>query len=454
MTTYYVDDGGSQTAPYDTYAKAETTLAALIAAVGGFTADDEIHAGHDHAEDTAATVELALANGVGSQPVRPISTNTTTDDYQAGASITVSGAGNDLNLSTGASAWYGFTFVVADNINFVTANSVHRFHACTFTIADRPIVIGAGGITLLYDDCAIVSTDAGGPSFNIAADGLNLLIRGGSITMGNANSAGPILEFGAGDNNNEVLIEDCDLSGCTSDMSLVSFGASNNNRVTYRRCKLPSAFTIPAVTREGNRIEIESCSGGTSNEAFLGIGGVDGGNGMWRTNRGDIRTATTQKRVGGAKDYPDGGSGNDYSWELTTSANVSYFAPLESPPLGYIARPGAQTVTIHTADNNDLNDNELFSKVEHPSTDIPANPNHVVLQNTKPDPLATPSAVARDAGSVWDGAGTGVDGGEGQQKLASDSFNPTEAGPVITRVYCAKPNTTMYVDAKPEVTRL
>ena len=54
MTTYYVDDGGSQTAPYDTYPKAETTMAALIAAVGGFAADDEIHAGHDHAEDRVA----------------------------------------------------------------------------------------------------------------------------------------------------------------------------------------------------------------------------------------------------------------------------------------------------------------------------------------------------------------------------------------------------------------
>ena len=454
MTTYYVDDGGSQTAPYDTYAKAETTLAALIAAVGGFTADDEIHAGHDHAENTAGTVELAFASGVGSQPVRIISSNTTSDEYQAGASIQASGAGNDLNLSTGASDWYGLTFVVADNFGFLTAGSVHRFHECTFTIADRPIVVGVVGITLEYHNCAIVSTDAGGPSFNFAADGICILIRGGSITMGNANSAEPILEFGAGDDNNTVLIEDCDLSGCTSDMSLVSFGASNNNRVTYRRCKLPSAYTLPVVTREGNSIKVESCSGGTSTEAFLGIGGVDGGNGMWRDNRGDIRTSTTRARKNGARDWPPGApEGNNYSWEVTTSANVSYFAPLELPPIAFWTQPGAQKVIIYTADDVDWDDDELWMVVEHPSTDTPAEPNHVVLQNTKPEPLATPEVVERDFDSIWAGAGTGTDGSTGQQHLKSSIFNPIEAGPVIARLYCAKPGATFYVDLKPFVER-
>ena len=116
-----------------------------------------------------------------------------------------------------------------------------------------------------------------------------------------------------------------------------------------------------------------------------------------------------------------------------------------------MARPGVQTVQIHTADDVDLLDNELFMIVEHPSTDTPANPNHVVLQNTKQDPLKSPSAVLRDPGSTWNGVGTGQDGFTGQQILISNGFNPTEAGPVIIRVYCGKPNATFYVDPKPVV---
>ena len=137
---------------------------------------------------------------------------------------------------------------------------------------------------------------------------------------------------------------------------------------------------------------------------------------------------------------------------MTALANVSYYAPLESPPITYWAEPGAQTVTIYTADDADLDDDELWMVVEHPDGSVTnAEPDHVVLQNTKPNPLATPAAVARDSGSTWSGSGTGTDGSTGQQKLVSSSFNPTVAGPVIIRVYLAKASAVMYVDPRPAV---
>ncbi len=447
MTTYYVDDGGSQTAPYDTYAKAETTLAALIAAVTPFTAGDEIHIGHDHAESTAGTVTFAFAAGTELQPIRVISTNTGSDAYQAGASIAITGVENDLNISTGASVWYGVTLTVADNLFFIAEATTHRFVDCVIVVADLLLVMNANWITLEFVDSALSSADATANEMRLSSATTSLIIRGGSVTMGSAGSGLPIFVIGAGDSGNHITVEDCDLSGCTSDLVLVSFNTGHDNRVIFRRCKLPSAYTLPATpTAKRNRIEVESCSGGTSTKPFLGVGGVDGGNAMWRDIKGDVRTATAQHRNGGASDGV-----NDYSWEMTANANVSYFSPLESPSIVYWAEPGSQTVTIYTANDADLNDNELWMVVEHPDTATPANPDHIVLSNTKPNPLATPGAVARDAGSTWDGAGTGTDGAAGQQKLVSSSFNPVEAGPVIIRVYLAKASTTMYVDPKPAV---
>ena len=46
MTVYYVDDGGSNTAPYDTWAKAAPDIRALDTAVA-FASGDIVYFGHD-----------------------------------------------------------------------------------------------------------------------------------------------------------------------------------------------------------------------------------------------------------------------------------------------------------------------------------------------------------------------------------------------------------------------
>ncbi len=443
-TTYYVDDGGTATAPFDTYAKAANTLAGLITAVTPFAVDDEIHIGHDHAESTAASVTFAFVNGVEAQPIRIISTNTTSDEYDEGASITVTGT-SDVNISSGSSVWYGVTFVVGDDFALTLANTVHEFHNCTITATDRCLTV-SGETSGRFFGCIFSSADASAPGFSIVAES-TLLIRGGSISMGSANSGVGIIVFGSSDSA-RVTIEDCDLSGCTNDMSLMTPGGGSSKVVHYRRCKLPSAYTMPTMIAENNVLEVESCSGSTSTNPFLGIGGegTAGGVGGWSDVLGFTKAVVAQKRVGGASDGV-----NSYSWELNPNTNVSYFAPMVSPPMVYLAVPGSQTVTVHIANDVDLNDDECWMVVEHPDTGSPASPDHIVLSNTKPNPLATGSAITRDSGSTWEGAGTGTDGSTGQQKLVSSSFNPIEAGPVVIRIYLAKDD-TMYVDPREVVT--
>ena len=63
------------------------------------------------------------------------------------------------------------------------------------------------------------------------------------------------------------------------------------------------------------------------------------------------------------------------------------------------------------------------------------------FRTTKPEPLATPTALTSDTSS-WTGTGVGT-----KQKVEV-AISPTIAGTVTVRCYLAKPSTTVYVDPK------
>lgn len=445
MTVYYVNDDGSNTSPYDTYAKAAPTLAILETAVAPYGGDDEIHIGHDHLEGITTPTTYNFANGTELQPIRIISTNTTTDDFEAGANINTDGVGtDDVIIGTGATVWFGVTLTPTDDFNCGTAFTLHKFFNCTIVATNQPLRLLANAIAVEFHDCTLssIKTD---PQILLAGSRNSVLLRGCTITMASADSAEPILSIPTFSANNFVVFEDCDFSGSTSNMVLAEWSGTDRNSVyTYRRCKLPSAYTMPAIPTGSNILKVESCSGGTSTSPFLGVGG-DAGNSAWKNFIGQTKTVTAQARTGGSSDGV-----TPFSWEMVANANVSYFSPLESPPMSVWVEPGAQTITVYTAIDTDLKDNELWMVIEHPDATAPASANHTVL-STRVDPLATGVDVTRDSGSTWSGSGTGTDGDEGQQKLVSASFNPSEAGPVIVRVYLAKASAVMYVDPKPEV---
>ncbi len=445
MATYYVDDGGSDTDPFDTYAKAASSLSALETAKAPYTAGDEIHIGHDHQEQIAGNTTYNFANGTEAAPVRLISTNTGTDAYQAGAKIDTDGGGFDVLLGSGWSSWYGVTIdlVPGDDFSVTGSNIGHEFHECSLEINDLLLGFASAEETVKFYNCTITCPAVGGPFINMSAESY-LLMRGCSVTINNANAAEPIVENIS--DGTVVLFEDCDFSACTATMALAEYdGTQSNTFVTYRRCKLPATFAMPTIPVGNNKFFMESCSVAAIAAPLLGIGGktdVDG----WSSIQGTIGTTTTQARTGGASDGT-----NLYAWEVKAAATASFFTPLELPPITYWAEAGAQTVTIHTADGADLNDDELWMELSYPDGDPQQPDNLISTASTRNDPLDTPQAVPRDAGSTWAGAGTGTDGGTGQQKLSWGSINPDYGGPVVIRIFVAKASATMYVDPRPVI---
>lgn len=444
---WYVDDRGDPDGVDGdglswaaSYRRLSNLLAGETIANGEF-----IYLGHTHVEDATANVTYNFVNGTEVNPIRVISATVGSGSpvvSEAGANLNADAGAFSITVGTGNTAWFGVTITPGNDFKFPSLNIVHRFENCTSNAADLPLSLGLEA-TVIWVGGSIISADVSSPNIALSAEAA-LLCRGVTITMGSAGGSEAIV-VGITDAT-RVLFEDCDFSGCTSTMVLGVFTATNNGMLTYRRCKLPSAYVVPSVTAGNNVLRVESCSGTTSTEPFLGLGGQAARDGGQDNTLGTIKTVTVQKRVGGASDGV-----NDYSWRMEGATGCSFYSPLESPPITYWAEPGAQTVTIHTAIDSDLDTDELWMVVEYPDDSVTnAEPNHVVLSNTKPDPLETPAAVTRDSGSTWDGAGTGTDGGQGQQKLVSSSFNPTVAGPVIIRVYSGS-ESTFYIDPKPVV---
>ncbi len=422
---------------------AAPTLKFLQTDLVPWAAGDEIRFANNHSEDSGGVaVTYTFANGSPENPIRLISTDFSDDSYLPGARIeSINSTNHHINITTGNSVWSGFTLISADNL--VLGGSplgLHKFIDCAITIQDNisSSTVSVLGYGMEFEDCVVILQDAGTASrISWTRGGQRVTFRGGSLSAPNA-SAGPILLFSSQSSYARILFEDVDLSDWPSGTSLVNNSSSQPGLVAiFRRCKLPVGYVVGTLGPLAN-LEIESCLTSTATVPFLGVT-------HYENDFGVVEATTTQKRTGGASDGV-----NDYSWEVTPDSNVNYYAPLELPPIVYWAEEGSQTVTIHIANDVDLDTDECWMTVEHPDTATPANPEHIVF-TTRPDPLVTGNAIARDSGSVWDGAGTGTDGSTGQQQLVSDAFDPTEAGPVIIRVYLAV-NDPMFVDPQPTVT--
>lgn len=449
MAVIYVDsNAGAGAGTGLTWADAYESFALAEAGELPYAAGDFIYVASDHAESTSSTVIFNFAGGTNEEPVLLISVDKTSGEppttYSVGASITITGGTNDLDFGTGSFVCYGITFVSPDNIrSSATGDRFDRtFVDCTFDAADLPFVVDNNATRTTFDNCTFISLDASGNfNFDVLCQ---VLMKNCTFDLQSLTTS--LFTFNA-DDGTTVTIEDCDLSSVNSGVSLVTFSAnSDNSHVVFRRCLLPNNYNISSPNFGNNSsLTIESCSDSTSTVPFLGMT-------HYSNSFGSVEATTAAVRTGGASDGVQ-----TYAWEVVAASTINYYTPFELPPIVYWAEEGvAQTVTIHTAHNADINTDEMWMTVEYPDSATPAGPQHLII-TTRPNPLVTGNAITRDSGSTWSSAETGSDGSTGQQKLSAGPFTPKESGPVIIRVYVAKYDGTphsVYIDPKPVVTGL
>lgn len=444
MADLYVRGDGSNTSPYDTWAKAATSFET---AVNAAAAGDRIFVADGFTETLTATTTFDLPGDPDNITV--IASVDDTGDPEpptalaTGAKIS-GGTGNyGLYLIGGGAYVYGMEFESSSNgssqsvIGVVTqsgaANEVLILEDCTFTLQNTRsdnMRFGAGTGSSSRPQLARLINPTF--SFNNANNRIQLYrvlldIRGMTL----AGTAPTTLFSLVASLEHIIDIYESDLSGL-SFTNLLDF--NNAQAAGYFRIsnsKVPSGITFGTGTIFGPAamiLEAVNVDSGDTNYTYY-----------YKDWMGTFQEETTI-----VLDASDGTT--TLSWAMATTADANKFLPLVSPgiPLWNEDTGSAKTIEVEVVtDNVTLQDDEAWIEVEHLGTS--GFPKSVIdLDDRAADLVFATAANQATSTAAWTTTGltTPV-----KQKLTA-SVTPQEKGPMMVRVHLGKPSTTVYVNPK------
>jgi len=241
MANFYLWHGGSNTSPYDTKAKAATTLATAWAF---WTSGDVCLMHHTHSETQASELLLAADVMIDSDPFVMYSVDADAADVYtprtAAPNIAVTGAGIDIDINDAMHA-YGVFFQMEDgafdlNITFPSFYFEDCIIKWTTNTATRSLLLPYGGV---FKNCTINNASASN-GFNLSMSPHPSVFMGCTITgRGMVGSLCTTMTAGMGFAG-RTLFHGCDLSGLTTFSNL----NSSNSNVEFVNCKIPLGIDI------------------------------------------------------------------------------------------------------------------------------------------------------------------------------------------------------------------
>lgn len=450
MADKYVSHLGSNTSPYDTWAKAATTVATVA---GADVAGDKIYVAHDHAESTAAAIAPSWA-GSPTSPVLILCGNSAAEPPTTSADtavITTTGASNITWAGTAMNETRGLTFnagtgASAANISLGGQGAVQRYVNCKFnlltTSASSRILASSTAERLHWQNCDVKFSDAGQrislPTF------CKFSWSGGGIASGGTSPAS-LMAGGGNYLCSEVALENLDLSQASSTLNIFdALTGYSSGTFSIRNSKLPASWSgglvSGTIAGAGAAYEMTNCDDGATNYR------------LWRaTGYGTVKSETTIVRTGGASDGT-----TPLSWLMATSSMANFpFGFLETPEIVAWNETTGSSVTATVEIVHDTNvaagqgagmayafrDDEIWLEVQYLSAS--GAPLGAFVSDAKAEVLGTGSDQASSS-EAWTTTGmtTPV-----KQKL-SVTFTPQMKGFVHARVMLAKASKTCYVDPK------
>lgn len=433
MAAFFYDSTGSNTAPYDTWAKAATSLATVAAAMA---AGDTLWVGDDSNENLASAI-TATFPGTAASP---------NFIYCVDHTIASPGTGN---LKTGTA---GAGSVRTTGANGITLNGTFYcygvlFAAGTGAAAATLTVANSNTNMQVFENCALQQGGSAGGTVRSGATGAQIVVSLINTTVQFANASGGLSMTGkffwrntasavTGTPpttlflNNVLTASLCgvDLSGMSGKTLFAAFTAPA--AFVLQDCKLPASVTINAAQAAGYQflevflIRCDSTSNYRQEK---------------HTSFGDLTTETTIVRTGGATDGTTA-----LAHKIITNANSKWIVPFESIPITFWNDSlAAMTVTVFgiwgggAVPNND----DIWIDVEYLGS--ASSPQATFLSGTKANNLATGAAQTTDS-STWGGSTTAF-------AMVSASFTPAQKGPITVYVRAAKLSTTFYVDPRPVI---
>jgi hypothetical protein len=397
VTVYYVDDGGSSTSPYDTWAKAATSINTLDAAIA-FASGDIVYFGHDHNCQAVNTASLTITGPTSGLPVVFISATTGSDPpaYQKGT-------GNQIDTTEGAFdvnfvnsiAMYGLRVKSGQHIApLIVATSAQSFYAedCTWALgADAYIQIDLAQATekqfkkLTVDLTQDGSTNRGTRVFScngsssFVCDGLSFINAG--FRTGVIFGCGPSASL-------QIVITGADFSGFTNAIPCEYFDTPGPTTLT--NCKTASTFALHGGGAVSCTRIIATNVGPTDDPTSL----------KYHTYFGDIVSSTLIYRSSGATI-----EGIANSWLVTTTANCNEYAPFHGPWMpSRVATAGTKNFDVFISnDSADFTDAEVWLEVEYLAT--AGSPLWTLASDQRATITTTAVVQDDDVTSTWNGAG-------------------------------------------------
>lgn len=439
MATYFVASGGSNTSPYDTWAKAATSLATALAAATSNndvvviqynavpSGDAELSV--DTTYTFAANIALISASNDGGSSYTPTAMGTS---YWIGNSTTnraILFSGIDRKVFV-----YGITLRVSgssvDDINIGSIDSSYVFSSCLFWLANTntgaEIAVSASGDC--YLQCINCTFRFGSTSQNFG--GVQGTAEFINCTIDSAGSS-PNTLYSTSANTGTARFVGCDLSRVTG--TLVS-DCDERQDVIFERCKL-GAGVVPLAAQTINptlasaQVWLLDCSSGDTHGLFGHYNAL-----------GQCVSSTSVY-------YTSGAAGQ--SWKIDTTANACVQTPYRSPFIDWY-NSGTSAITPYieilrdgstAAYKNHEVWIELMAKTTAGST----------AASLYTDAASTLAMVTAGGSNQDAGAGLGSWTGEsgtawsGKCGLAS-SITPAETGALTARIVFAVPSATVYVD--------
>jgi hypothetical protein len=443
MAIFHLNSGnGSPTAPYETWAKAAQTLAAII--TQGVNVGDTIYVHPSHNETAWATATLPNTK---TNPVKmlcgtPDATSGITA-LQTGARIAT--ASTQIGSINGCAYVYGVTFAcpsgATGDLRFGNADgNVMVFEDCSF------LTEGSGSNDILLGSTSGIQsmvTVING-TFRLNQTGTNIrchervVVRGGGLHASTAANNPNVFMLGSAVTGLSLDVDGFDFSNGGSSMGVFSPGSSGPNIfASFRNCKMPSSWAgnLLSAAAPLNLPPVQ----------LLNYGASDVNHQFWIEDHfGKAVADTNMLMTGGATDEDQA-----YSMKITTTANAAYPSTyFRSPPIVRRVQggtSGAVSVEIVHDAASAFTNAEVWLEVEYPGT------SSFPLANFASDrvsSIGTPAAQTAGSG-VWD---NDFDGGPNgtttwhQLKLHTASLNFQETGYVIATVCMAIPSKTLWVN--------
>ena len=438
MATYFVASGGSNTAPYDTWAKAATSLATALAAATSAgdvvviqynavpSGDAEL--GADTTYTFAGHIWLISASNDGGSAYTPTAMGTGNWIGNSTTNRWIKFTGNDLRVYI-----YGLTLRTAGStadvisLNISTGghyvyDSCYFYHGNTGASANIQI----SGAQNNYTKCVDCT-------FRFSATGQSLDINGFcEFVGGSISSSGstPTTLIASG------LMATSTFTGV--DLSLVTGTLVGNigavNRHSFERCKFGSGVTVMAAqtanpTKAAASVWVSDCASGDTHMVFGyydALGSVVSDSGIY---------------------YTSGAAAQ--SWKIVTTANASALTPFETPwvdlyntgtsaitPYFEIARDGSTTA---------YKDDEVWAEFSAKTT------TGFTIATSSLDQATLANRITAGGSNQATGAGTGswtgLSGTAWSGKCNSgSSLTPAETGAIRGRLYVAAASATIYMD--------